>query len=196
MRPCWQPGSSPLRKQSVPPAGLETAVNASTSGRCRRRWATGVSDSRAGRSRTCLIPLIRRSPRRSASARAPAVPPAGFEPAAFSASGRRSYHQGFTGKNQRPWWESNPRHAILQIAASPLDHRIRQSARRESNPPRIGWKTIASPLGHGHVQRKERESNPQGSSLVPFRAGCSRPSACPSVAPSALAFLYGDGERL
>jgi hypothetical protein len=67
--------------QSVPPAGLEPAVNASTSGRCRRRWATGVAIvvpagfepatsamwarralraaprnhvSRAGRSRTCL----------------------------------------------------------------------------------------------------------------------------------------------
>lgn len=30
-------------------------------------------------------------------------------------------------------------------------------------------------------QRKGRESNPQGSSLAPVRAGCRRPSACPSV---------------
>jgi hypothetical protein len=29
-------------------------------------------------------------------------------------------------------------------------------------------------------RRKERESNPQGSSLSRFRAGCRRPSACPS----------------
>src|SRR5262249_37185641 len=38
--------------------------------------------------------------------------------------------------SKRPWWESNPRHAILQIAASPLDHRIIQSRRWDSNPLR------------------------------------------------------------
>ena len=30
-------------QEPVPPAGLEPAVNASTSGRCRRHWATGVA---------------------------------------------------------------------------------------------------------------------------------------------------------
>ena len=33
-------------------------------------------------------------------------------------------------------------------------------------------------------RRKERESNPQGSSLARFRAGCRRPSACPSASSS------------
>ena len=55
----------------------------------------------------------------------PRVPAAGLEPAASASSARRSYRLSYTGMSKRPWWESNPRHAILQIAASPLDHRIR-----------------------------------------------------------------------
>ncbi len=40
----------------------------------------------------------------------------------------------------------------------------------------------------GTCQRKERESNPQGSSLVRVRAGCRRPSACPSVSVGTAGF--------
>src|SRR5215468_2723057 len=40
---------------------------------------------------------------------------------------------------KRPWWESNPRHAFLQIAASPLDHRIRTE-------PAVGLEPTSSAL--------------------------------------------------
>jgi hypothetical protein len=46
MRPCWC--LTPVHS-AVPPAGLEPAVNASTSGRCRRRWATGVAENQSGK---------------------------------------------------------------------------------------------------------------------------------------------------
>src|SRR5262249_8005484 len=50
--------------------------------------------------------------------------------------------------SKRPWWESNPRHAILQIAASPLDHRILQSRRWDSNPLRPRYEGGARPVEH------------------------------------------------
>src|SRR5205085_9300661 len=51
------------------------------------------------------------------------VPAAGVEPAASAFSARRSHHLSYTGVGQRSWWDSNPRHALLHSAASPLDHR-------------------------------------------------------------------------
>ena len=78
----------------------------------------------------------------------PKVPAAGFEPAASASSARRSYRLSYTGMNKRPWWESNPRHAILQIAASPLDHRIIQSRRWDSNPLRPHYEGGARPVEH------------------------------------------------
>jgi hypothetical protein len=67
------------------------------------------------------------------------VPAAGVEPAASAFSARRSYRLSYTGMSKRPWWESNPRHAILQIAASPLDHRIRTE-------PAVGLEPTSSAL--------------------------------------------------
>jgi hypothetical protein len=78
----------------------------------------------------------------------PSVPAAGFEPAASASSARRSYRLSYTGMSKRPWWESNPRHAILQIAASPLDHRIIQSRRWDSNPLRPRYEGGARPVEH------------------------------------------------
>ena len=57
-----------------------------------------------------------------------AVPAAGVEPAAFAFSARRSHHLSYTGMRKRPWWESNPRRAALQAAASPLGLQDRNRA--------------------------------------------------------------------
>ena len=62
MRPCWHPGSSPLRKKSVPPAGLEPAM-------LPPRQGGAVAAGPRGRK---------------------AVVPAGFEPAISAMSGRRA----------------------------------------------------------------------------------------------------------
>ena len=59
---------------------------------------------------------------------------------------------------KRSWWESNPRHAILQIAASPLDHRIIQSRRWDSNPLGPHYEGGARPVEHRRHIRAIRSS--------------------------------------
>ena len=69
-------------------------------------------------------------------------------------------------------WEARDRSA--------RDASTRSSGIGESNPGRlVGSQDRA--MDQSRDRRKERESNPQGSSLARFRAGCRRPSACPSV---------------
>ena len=71
-----------------------------------------------------------------------------------------------------------------RLTARPGTHQRSLRVRDRGVEPRSpGWKPGVVPLdqSRGLIRRKERESNPQGSSLARFRAGCRRPSACPSV---------------
>ena len=75
--------------------------------------------SRAGRSRTCLPPRIRRLPRRSASAR-----------------------------RERPVRDSNPSRLRDKQVATPAASQGNKSAWRESNPPVRHGEPVPGPLGH------------------------------------------------
>ncbi len=124
MRPCWN-CSSPLRKHSVPPAGLEPAL-ASTSGRCRRRWATGEEVSRPGWIRTSDLRDVSAASTPGCSTELSQVGEAGIEPA---------------------WWahetplEPPPVHSpgksVGPAGVEPAFHRV---------------STVASPLGFGPLR--------------------------------------------
>src|SRR5262249_27505384 len=65
-----------------------------------------------------------------------------------------SHQLSYTGMRKRPWWESNPRQALLQSAALPLDHRIIQSRRWDSNPLRPRYEGGARPVEHRRHQEQ------------------------------------------
>jgi hypothetical protein len=134
------------------------------------------------------------------------VPGAGIEPAASAFRARRHYHQqlpriregGFeppppdskSGSLPVSRFPRAPRGSRTRLSdlgsprltARPGTHQRSQRERDRGVEPRSpGWKPGVVPLDQSREnQRKERESNPQGSSLARVRAGCRRPSACPS----------------
>ena len=73
-----------------------------------------------------------------------------------------------------------------RLTARPGTHQHRfECGIGESNPGRlVGSQESCHWTNPADCRRKERESNPQGSSLARVRAGCRRPSACPSESSS------------
>jgi hypothetical protein len=142
-----------------------------------------------GRTRTCNHLLNRQPHNPLCYGTVSSVPAAGVEPAAFAFSARRSYHLSYTGVQQRSWWESNPRQAVLQTAALPLDHRIMQSRRWDSNPLVPRYEDGARPVEHRRPiaeqpvlvsSQLDRGSEPQSPSEGLARIGSCRSRTCSS----------------
>ncbi len=164
-------------------------------GRPTGRWCLSCSatDTQQGRKESNLLDLFWRQAALPGARPCRSAAPAGLEPAAFPLtagsttvvlrgnhkSGRqdlnlrsrgsepRDHSAGPRPERQRPWWESNPRYAILQTAASPLDHRVfRQWVPRESNPSTTAWMFNVTSFTGWHQEQNPQsrrwDSNPLG----------------------------------
>ena len=120
--------------------------------------------SRAGRSRTCLSPRIRRSPRRSASARSER-PVREWNPShlldrqAVTPASSQGKQERLAGVEPAcPPWQSGA------WTARPQAHQEEeQQGRKESNPLHAGWSRIAHPGAHPW-------QSAEGAGLEPARA--------------------------
>jgi hypothetical protein len=187
MRPCWKPGSSPLR---------------STPGRTRTCDRPDVS-----RVPSPLGHGSNLQPR--ASLRARGIVPAGFEPATSAVSGRRALRcstrlsVGPAGvepasyrvsdgclaarspaRNQRPVRDSNPSRLRDRQVATPAASQGPKSVRRESHPPVRRGRPVPGLLGHGHKEQGRKESNPLRTGWNGTALPGARP--CRSAAPAGL----------
>ena len=138
----------------------------------------------------------------------PAVPAAGVEPAAFSFSGRRSYHLSYTGIRETPAgvepasrsgcsrppepsgptsitsesrrWDSNPLRPRYEGGARPVEHRrpIR-AASAGVEPTRPRFR--ASVPSEGLAQRRSRASGGTRTRTRPFTGGVLDQSSCTGV---------------
>lgn len=100
--------------------------------------------NRAGRSRTCLRPRIRRLPHRSASARM-----------------------------QRPGRESNLSRLLDRQAGTPAPSQGNESAWRESNPPVHPGKVVPGPLGHRRIRNTSSKGGRSRTSAGRLEPQCS-----------------------
>lgn len=186
-----EPDSSPLRGRCrITPGRTRTCDDASTSGRCRRRWATGVGieapADTSHKSRGAGGTFSSLSPTRAKVGSGHAGPFCGRRRRLLAGIGRpmtttfgrlNCGYVSSTGRLRRnPPVVPPNRHGGAAAG--------RQSARRESNPPIHLGTVVPGPLGHRRVRSElQSPSHRQGrKDSNPLGAGWSR-SALPGARP-------------
>ena len=149
------------RNPPVPPAGLEPAVNASTSGRCRRRWATGVAVQNQSGKRESNPP---REAHETLLEPLQSIPQSGRQESNLP---RTAYQAVASPLSPRP--EEAPCTGIEPVfpgrqpgRCTPASSQGNKSVRRESHPPIRRGRSVPGLLGHGHNKQGRKESNPLG----------------------------------
>ena len=157
MRPCWNPGSSPLRKRSAPPAGLEPAIHRVSDGclaaRLRPERKRPVRESNPSH-------LLDRQAVTPASSQGKEERLAGVEPTcpAWRAGAWTARPQAHLQHQQQGWKESNPLRAGWSRTALPGAHPCssRPAGAQGVEPCLPGSKPGSLPLQHTPIATAKR----------------------------------------